>query len=122
MAYEALNQIAALQPPQPDHRDQTTTAVHTRHGRGLARHLSSLRVDPRYERISSKSLRLLATSARRIDGGPGRVSRQGRTEALLQPSTVFERPGHQYAGLVDGHDESALEEIFRESNGCANPS
>jgi 1-deoxy-D-xylulose-5-phosphate synthase len=31
---------------------------------------------------------------------------------LLQPSTMFETLGIKYAGLVDGHDEPALEEVL----------
>jgi len=59
MAYEALNQIAALQPPNliivinDNGRSYAPTVG------GLARHLSSLRVDPRYERIKLEISRLL---------------------------------------------------------------
>src|SRR5437660_5038312 len=59
MAYEALNQIAHLQP-------QNLIIVINDNGRsyaptvgGLARHLSQLRVDPRYERIKDDISRLL---------------------------------------------------------------
>src|SRR2546429_552426 len=59
MAYEALNQIAHLQPPN-------LIVVINDNGRsyaptvgGLARHLSQLRVDPRYERIKDEISRLL---------------------------------------------------------------
>src|SRR6266550_155809 len=54
VAYEALNQIAHLQPPN-------LVIVINDNGRsyaptvgGLARHLSQLRVDPRYERLKDE--------------------------------------------------------------------
>jgi len=34
---------------------------------------------------------------------------------LLQPSTIFETLGIKYAGIVDGHDEPALEEVLSRS-------
>src|SRR5438270_12911630 len=59
MAYEALNQIAHLQPPNliivinDNGRSYAPTVG------GLARHLSQLRVDRRYERIKDDISRLL---------------------------------------------------------------
>src|SRR5947207_905345 len=59
MAYEALNQIAHLQPPNliivinDNGRSYAPTVG------GLARHLSQLRVDPRYESIKDEISRLL---------------------------------------------------------------
>src|SRR5207237_694930 len=59
MAYEALNQIAHLQPPNliivvnDNGRSYAPTVG------GLATHLSQLRVDPRYERIKDDISRLL---------------------------------------------------------------
>src|SRR5438094_408735 len=59
MAYEALNQIAHLMPPNllivinDNGRSYAPTVG------GLARHLSQLRVDPRYERIKDDISRLL---------------------------------------------------------------
>src|SRR5260370_2665241 len=59
MAYEALNQIAHLQPPNliivinDNGRSYPPTV------RGLARHLSQLRLDPRYQRAQGEISRLL---------------------------------------------------------------
>ena len=110
MAYEALNQIAHLQPPN-------LVIVINDNGRsyaptvgGLARHLSQLRVDPRYERIKddiSRLLRELPLVGSTADLAAYRV-KEGLKQ-LLQPSTIFESLGIKYAGLVDGHDEAALE-------------
>jgi 1-deoxy-D-xylulose-5-phosphate synthase len=113
MAYEALNQIAHLQPPNliilinDNGRSYAPTVG------GLARHLSQLRVDPRYERIKdeiSHLLRELPLVGSTADQAAYRV-KEGLKQ-LLQPSTIFESLGIKYAGLVDGHDEPALEEVL----------
>ena len=113
MAYEALNQIAHLQPPNliivinDNGRSYAPTVG------GLARHLSQLRVDPRYERIKediSRLLRDLPLVGSTADQAAYRV-KEGLKQ-LLQPSTIFETLGIKYAGYVDGHDEPALEEVL----------
>jgi 1-deoxy-D-xylulose-5-phosphate synthase len=122
MAYEALNQIAHLQPPN-------LVIVINDNGRsyaptvgGLARHLSQLRVDPRYERIKdeiSKLLRDLPLVGSTADQAAYRV-KEGLKQ-LLQPSTIFESLGIKYAGLVDGHDEVALEEVLSRAKRLREP-
>jgi 1-deoxy-D-xylulose-5-phosphate synthase len=113
MAYEALNQIAHLQPPNliivinDNGRSYAPTVG------GLARHLSQLRVDPRYERIKediSRLLRDLPLVGAAADQAAYRVKES--LKQLLQPSTIFESLGIKYAGFVDGHDELALEEVL----------
>src|SRR5437879_13891084 len=89
MTYEALNQIAHLQPPN-------LVIVINDNGRsyaptvgGLARHLSQLRVDPRYERIKddiSRLLRDLPLVGSTADQAAYRV-KEGLKQ-LLQPSTM----------------------------------
>jgi 1-deoxy-D-xylulose-5-phosphate synthase len=122
MAYEALNQIAHLQPPN-------LIVVINDNGRsyaptvgGLAHHLSSLRVDPRYERVKdeiSRLLRDLPLVGSTADQAAYRV-KEGLKQ-LLQPSTVFESLGIKYAGLVDGHDEPALEEVLSRAKRLREP-
>ena len=83
---------------------------------GLARHLSQLRVDPRYERIKediSRLLRDMPLVGPTADQAAYRV-KEGLKQ-LLQPSTIFETLGIKYAGIVDGHDEPALEEVLSRS-------
>jgi 1-deoxy-D-xylulose-5-phosphate synthase len=113
MAYEALNQIAHLQPPNliivinDNGRSYAPTVG------GLARHLSQLRVDPRYERLKediSRLLRDMPLVGPTADQAAYRV-KEGLKQ-LLQPSTIFESLGIKYAGIVDGHDEPALEEVL----------
>jgi 1-deoxy-D-xylulose-5-phosphate synthase len=113
MAYEALNQIAHLKPPNliivinDNGRSYAPTVG------GLASHLAQLRVDPRYERIKdeiSRLLRDLPLVGTTADQAAYRV-KEGLKQ-LLQPSTMFESLGIKYAGLVNGHDEAALEEVL----------
>jgi 1-deoxy-D-xylulose-5-phosphate synthase len=122
MAYEALNQIAHLQPPNliivinDNGRSYAPTVG------GLARHLSQLRVDPRYERLKediSRLLRDLPLVGSTADQAAYRV-KEGLKQ-LLQPSTIFESLGIKYAGLVDGHDEPALEEVLSRSKRLREP-
>jgi 1-deoxy-D-xylulose-5-phosphate synthase len=122
MAYEALNQIAHLQPPNliivinDNGRSYAPTVG------GLARHLSSLRVDPRYERLKdeiSRLLRDLPLVGSTADQAAYRVKES--LKQLLQPSTIFESLGIKYAGLVDGHDEPALEEVLSRAKRLREP-
>src|SRR5436190_10236160 len=122
MAYEALNQIAHLQPPNliivinDNGRSYAPTVG------GLARHLSQLRVDPRYESIKdeiSRLLRDLPLVGSTADQAAYRV-KEGLKQ-LLQPSTMFESLGIKYAGLVDGHDEPALEEVLTRAKKLREP-
>jgi 1-deoxy-D-xylulose-5-phosphate synthase len=122
MAYEALNQIAHLQPPNliivinDNGRSYAPTVG------GLARHLSQLRIDPRYERIKveiSRLLRDLPLVGSTADQAAYRV-KEGLKQ-LLQPSTVFESLGIKYAGVVDGHDEAELEAVFSRAKKLQSP-
>jgi len=122
MAYEALNQIAHLQPPNliivinDNGRSYAPTVG------GLARHLSQLRIDPRYERIKVEISRLLSglpLVGSTADQAAYRVKES--LKQLLQPSTVFESLGIKYAGVVDGHDEAELEAVFARAKKLREP-
>jgi len=122
MAYEALNQIAHLKPPNliivinDNGRSYAPTVG------GLASHLAQLRVDPRYEKIKeeiSRLLRDLPLVGYSADQAAYRV-KEGLKQ-LLQPSTMFESLGIKYAGLVDGHDQAALEEVLTRAKKLREP-
>ncbi|HEY7199500.1 MAG TPA: 1-deoxy-D-xylulose-5-phosphate synthase [Candidatus Dormibacteraeota bacterium] len=114
MAYEALNQIAHLQPPN-------LVIVINDNGRsyaptvgGLARHLAQLQIDPRYERVKegiSHRLRDIPLVGPQANVAAFRFKESAKQ--LLQPSTVFDSLGLKYAGPVDGHDLDALEDLLR---------
>jgi len=123
MAYEALNQIAHLQPPN-------LVVVLNDNGRsyaptvgGLARHLAQLQIDPRYERLKeeiSNSLRHLPLVGAQADQAAFRVKES--LKQLLQPSTVFDSLGLKYAGPADGHDLEALEDLLGRARRLKAPS
>jgi 1-deoxy-D-xylulose-5-phosphate synthase len=122
MAYEALNQIAHLLPPN-------LVIVLNDNGRsyaptvgGLARHLDQLQVDPRYERLKeeiSHRLRELPLVGPTADAAAYRVKES--LKQLLQPSTVFDSLGLKYAGPVDGHDRAAIEDLLRRARRLRTP-
>jgi 1-deoxy-D-xylulose-5-phosphate synthase len=110
MAYEALNQIAHLKPPNlviilnDNGRSYAPTVG------GVAEHLAQLRLDPRYERLKNeidqrlKDLPPAHEAARRI---------KESLKQLLQPATMFDSLGIKYSGPVDGHDRPAIEDLLR---------
>ena len=114
MAWEALNQIAHLQPPN-------LVVILNDNGRsyaptvgGLARHLAQLQIDPRYERLKeeiSNRLKDLPGVGRQADQAAWRVKES--MKQLLQPNTVFDSLGLKYAGPCDGHDLDALDDLLR---------
>jgi 1-deoxy-D-xylulose-5-phosphate synthase len=122
MAYEALNQIAHLQPPN-------LVIVLNDNGRsyaptvgGLARHLAQLQIDPRYERLKdeiSHRLRDLPLVGAQADQAAFRFKES--LKQLLQPSTVFDSLGLKYAGPVDGHDLEAVEDLLRRARRLGAP-
>jgi 1-deoxy-D-xylulose-5-phosphate synthase len=114
MAWEALNQIAHLQPPN-------LVVILNDNGRsyaptvgGLARHLTQLQIDPRYERLKegiSQRLKELPGVGRQADQAAWRFKES--MKQLVQPNTVFDSLGLKYAGPCDGHDLEALEDLLR---------
>jgi 1-deoxy-D-xylulose-5-phosphate synthase len=114
MAYEALNQIAHLQPPN-------LIVVLNDNGRsyaptvgGLAQHLSQLRLDPRYDRLKEEvdhRLKDLPTLGPRAHEAVRRMKES--VKQLVQPATVFDGLGLKYVGPVDGHDMGTMEDLLR---------
>jgi 1-deoxy-D-xylulose-5-phosphate synthase len=123
MAYEALNQIAHLQPPN-------LVVILNDNGRsyaptvgGLARHLAQLQIDPRYERLKeeiSHRLRELPLVGYKADQAAFRVKES--LKQLLQPNTVFDSLGLKYAGPCNGHDLEALEDLLARARRLQAPS
>ena len=122
MAYEALNQIAHLQPPNliivinDNGRSYAPTVG------GLARHLANLRVDPRYERLKDEiSERLRELPA--VGASANEAARRFKEslKQLIQPSNIFDSLGLKYAGPVNGHDLGAMETVLRRARNLDAP-
>jgi 1-deoxy-D-xylulose-5-phosphate synthase len=122
MAWEALNNIAAGQ-------DRPLVIVVNDNGRsyqptvgGLAEHLTSLRTNPRYERV----LELVRNGLTRTPmlGSAAYDVLHGVKKGLkdvLAPQGLFEDLGLKYVGPIDGHDLPALESALEQAKGFGGP-
>jgi 1-deoxy-D-xylulose-5-phosphate synthase len=122
MAWEALNNIAAA-------KDLNLVIIVNDNGRsysptvgGLATHLTSLRTNPRYEKI----LDLIKKNLGRTPyvGPPMYEVLHGVKKGLkdmLAPQGMFEDLGLKYVGPVDGHDRNALEDALRSAKAFGGP-
>ena len=116
MAYEALNQIAHLKPPNllivlnDNGRSYAPTVG------GVASHLSQLTISPGYERFKqriSQGLQGIPVVGGHADQAAFRLKES--VKQLVAPTTVFDSLGLKYAGPVDGHDIAQLEDVFQRS-------
>ncbi|MEV6286858.1 1-deoxy-D-xylulose-5-phosphate synthase [Kribbella sp. NPDC051770] len=122
MAWEALNNIAAGE-------DLKLVVIVNDNGRsysptvgGLATHLTSLRTNPRYEKI----LDLVKTNLGRTPhvGPPMYEVLHGVKKGLkdmLAPQGMFEDLGLKYVGPVDGHDREAMEDALARAKAFGGP-
>ena len=110
MCWEALNNIAAA-------KDHSVVVVVNDNGRsysqtigGLAEHLTTLRVNPRYEKALEKVKEVLTRTP--LVGDPLFDALHGIKRGLkdvLTPQGLFEDLGLKYVGPIDGHDITAIE-------------
>ncbi|MEV8632552.1 1-deoxy-D-xylulose-5-phosphate synthase [Streptosporangium sp. NPDC051023] len=122
MAWEALNNIAA-------HKDLPLIIVVNDNGRsysptigGLASHLASLRATQRYEDMLEFVKDNLAKVP--VVGSPVYDALHGVKKGIkdvLAPQVMFEDLGLKYIGLVDGHDEQAVETALRKARAFRRP-
>ncbi|WP_440064283.1 1-deoxy-D-xylulose-5-phosphate synthase [Streptosporangium sp. OZ121] len=122
MAWEALNNIAAR-------KDLPLIIVVNDNGRsysptigGLASHLASLRTNQRYEDV----LDFVKGNLTKVPvvGAPVYDALHGVKKGLkdvLAPQVMFEDLGLKYIGLVDGHDEQAVESALRRARDFRRP-
>jgi 1-deoxy-D-xylulose-5-phosphate synthase len=121
MCWEALNNIAAT-------RNRLVIVVND-NGRsyaptigGLADHLSTLRLNPGYERVLDLVKDALGSTP--LVGRPVyevlHAVKKGIKDAV-SPQPMFEDLGMKYLGPVDGHDVQALESALRRAKGYNAP-
>jgi 1-deoxy-D-xylulose-5-phosphate synthase len=122
MAWEALNQVAHLKPPNllivlnDNGRSYAPTVG------GLASHLSQLTISPGYERFKqriSHGLQGIPVVGGHADQAAFRLKES--VKQLVAPTTVFDSLGLKYAGPVDGHDIAQLEDVFQRSRLMGEP-
>jgi 1-deoxy-D-xylulose-5-phosphate synthase len=121
MCWEALNNIAAA--------DNRLVIVVNDNGRsyaptigGLADHLSTLRLNPGYEKVLDLVKDALGSTP--MVGRPVyevlHAVKRGIKDAV-SPQPMFEDLGLKYVGPVDGHDEQAMESALRRAKGFDAP-
>ena len=122
MAWEALNNIAAA-------KDRNLVIVVNDNGRsyaptigGVADRLSSLRLQPGYERVLEKGKQALTRTP--VVGGPLYAAlhalKAGVKDALA-PQELFSDLGIKYFGPVEGHNVAAVESALRRARGFGGP-
>jgi len=122
MAWEALNNIAVA-------RDSRLVIVVNDNGRsyqptigGLANHLSTVRVNQRYEHVLDYIKTTLSRTP--VVGPPLYGTLHGMKKGLkdvLQPQVLFEDLGLKYLGPIDGHDEQTVEHALRRARDFGGP-
>ncbi len=122
MAWEALNNIAA-------EKDLKLVIIVNDNGRsysdtvgGLATHLTSLRTNPRYEKILDLIKKNLGRTP--LVGPPMYEVLHGVKKGLkdmLAPQGMFEDLGLKYVGPVAGHDREAIEDALRNAKAFGGP-
>lgn len=121
MCWEALNNIAAT-------KNRLVIVVND-NGRsyaptigGLADHLSTLRLNPGYERVLDLVKDALGQTP--VVGKPVfevlHAVKRGIKDAI-SPQPMFEDLGLKYIGPVDGHDQQAMESALRRAKGFNAP-
>jgi 1-deoxy-D-xylulose-5-phosphate synthase len=121
MCWEALNNIAAA-------KNRLVIVVND-NGRsyaptigGLADHLSTLRLNPGYEKVLDLVKDALGSTP--MVGKPMyevlHAVKRGIKDAI-SPQPMFEDLGIKYVGPVDGHDEQAMESALRRAKGFNAP-
>ncbi|WP_253781372.1 1-deoxy-D-xylulose-5-phosphate synthase [Nonomuraea roseoviolacea] len=118
MAWEALNNIAAV-------KDLPVVIVVNDNGRsysptigGLASHLAKLRVTRRYEDFLEYVKEKIGNVPVLYDALHG--FKKG-VKDILAPQVMFEDLGLKYVGPIDGHDEQAMEAALRTARDFRGP-
>ena len=122
MAWEALNNIAAAD-------DLPLVIVVNDNGRsytptvgGLARHLTGLRTNPRYEPLLEAVRRRVSRTP--LVGGAAYDLLHGLKigiKDVLAPQGMFSDLGIKYVGPIDGHDLAAVERALRQAKQFGGP-
>ncbi|MDQ7906525.1 1-deoxy-D-xylulose-5-phosphate synthase [Phytohabitans sp. ZYX-F-186] len=121
MCWEALNNIAAAKNPLVIVVNDNGRSYAPTIG-GLAEHLSSLRLNPGYERVLDTIKDTLGATP--LVGRPVyevlHAVKTGIKDAVA-PQAMFEDLGIKYVGPIDGHDLAAVESALRRAKGFGEP-
>src|SRR3954466_10819258 len=121
MCWEALNNIASAKNPLVVIVNDSGRSYAPTIG-GLADHLSTLRLNPGYERVLDLVKNALGSTP--LVGKPVyevlHAVKKGIKDAV-SPQPMFEDLGIKYIGPVDGHDIQAMESALRRARGFNAP-
>lgn len=111
MAYEALNDAGASHEPLLVVLNDNNMSI-ARNVGALSRHLSRLRVNPKYLQAKSQ----VKETLEQAPGGQAAADLISRSKARVRrafiSSTIFELMGFVYLGPVDGHDLKSICELL----------
>ncbi|MDO5548065.1 MAG: 1-deoxy-D-xylulose-5-phosphate synthase [Eubacteriales bacterium] len=112
MAYEALNSVGASKEPLILVLNDNNMSIDKNVG-AMNLHLNRLRTRPQYLRMKQN----IHEAFSRIPGGDSAadfISRsKNAAKRMILPTSLFEQMGIMYLGPVDGHDISAMTELFQ---------
>jgi len=121
MCWEALNNIATARNPLVIVVNDNGRSYAPTIG-GLADHLSTLRLNPGYEKVLDAVKEALGSTP--LVGKPMyevlHAVKKGIKDAVA-PQAMFEDLGIKYFGPVDGHDVAAMESALRRARGFGGP-
>src|SRR5687767_6771875 len=121
MCWEALNNIAAAKNPVVMVVNDNGRSYSPTIG-GLAEHLSTLRLNPGYEKVLDLVKDALGSTP--VVGKPVyevlHAVKKGIKDAV-SPQPMFEDLGIKYLGPIDGHDIEAMESALRRAKGFNAP-
>ncbi|MFG1778256.1 1-deoxy-D-xylulose-5-phosphate synthase [Micromonospora sp. NPDC049048] len=121
MCWEALNNIAAARNPLVIVVNDNGRSYAPTIG-GLADHLSTLRLNPGYEKVLDTVKEALGSTP--LVGKPMyevlHAVKRGIKDAVA-PQAMFEDLGIKYVGPVDGHDVTAVESALRAAKNFGGP-
>lgn len=120
MAYEALNSAGASGEPLIIILNDNNMSIDKNVG-AMSKHLSRLRVRPRYLRMKKD----VKTALGRVPGGENAAQLLSKSKKVVKsvvlPNSMFEQMGFTYLGPVDGHDIFAMCEMLEMAKSLGKP-
>lgn len=120
MALEALNDVGFRKTNLIIILNDNQMSISTNVG-GLSRCLNKLRIEPKYNKLKTD----IQASLNQSDLGKniaGKISKvKDSIKQLVVPSMFFENMGIKYIGPIDGHDISAMTDVFAKAKKISGP-
>lgn len=121
MAYEALDDVGQQQLPLIVVLNDNEMSISGNVG-GMSRHLARVRSGRRYRGFKkrfSRALKKIPLIGKRLSSGLEGL--KNRIKYFVLPNVLFEELGFTYLGPINGHDISALTEVFEHAKHMDKP-